>query len=219
MLSTAQVQALSQRLQEHLPPSAINEELIDHLCCLTEENLRTQPWEMAQELAWQDFLATNDLSLLREHVQTTQRAKAWKRLGISGGVLAMLGLFFCVSLTVRAAQTPSLLPIASVAYRWIPERAALYLAVSPDQRLPVCSSGNGQVLEIKADTSAQRYTILIWHNATYQSHYHALSALQVKAGDPVRQGDILGYAHGQPVWYQVKDKGTFINPSSFFTYE
>lgn len=86
----------------------------------------------------------------------------------------------------------------------------------------VYSTGNGEVVEIETKMWGYGKSIVIDHGFGYRSRYAHLSEFDVKVGDKVVRGQIIGKvgstgkSTGPHLHYEIEKNGTKINPVHFF---
>lgn len=220
MLNPEQVGQLKAQLRSALRDPALAEELLDHYCCLVEDTLCGEPnWEEARRQAWQKLLRDNDLRTLERQVQQAQRQPVnWKRWGISGAALMIIIAFFSFNLSVRAAQRPTVVPVPAYyteSYDWQQEQQTLHIQTHRQPTTPVRAGGDGQVLEVYRQEDT--YTVVVWHNADYQSIYRNLSEVYVHEKQRLKKASPIGHTHRHAVQYQVRKSGEFIDPTCLFS--
>lgn len=90
---------------------------------------------------------------------------------------------------------------------------------------PVHATGDGKVIEVSG--SAKSYVgfglvITIDHGYGYETLYGHLSAFNVKRGQQVKRGDIIGYvgntggSTAPHLHYEVHKNGTKVNPANYY---
>jgi murein DD-endopeptidase MepM/ murein hydrolase activator NlpD len=85
--------------------------------------------------------------------------------------------------------------------------------------LPVGASGDGEVV-LARDCYMSGKTVLVWHGAGVFTAYLHLSRMEVKAGDLVRQGQLIGRvgstgrSTGPHLHWGVKVDGLWVDPRS-----
>jgi murein DD-endopeptidase MepM/ murein hydrolase activator NlpD len=86
----------------------------------------------------------------------------------------------------------------------------------------VYSSGNGKVVAIEQKRWGYGNCIVVDHGYGYKSRYAHLSAFNVKLGDIVTRGEIIGYvgstgkSTAPHLHYEVEKNGKKVNPTHFF---
>lgn len=86
----------------------------------------------------------------------------------------------------------------------------------------VYATGNGKVVKVEADYRGYGNHIIIEHGFGYQTLYAHLSKFDVRQGDKVKRGDLIGYvgntgtSTGPHLHYEVIRNGAKVNPINFF---
>ena len=86
----------------------------------------------------------------------------------------------------------------------------------------IYATGNGKVRTVKASKSGFGKHVIIDHGYGYQTIYGHLIKFNVKPGQKVKRGDIIGYvgntgrSTGPHLHYEVKKRGRNVNPAYFF---
>lgn len=89
---------------------------------------------------------------------------------------------------------------------------------------PVYAAASGKILRAGYYSGYGKY-VKIHHNQSIETAYGHLSKIVVRAGQNIRQGQIIGYVGvtgvttGPHLHYEVKKNGEFINPVSFVKQE
>ncbi len=87
---------------------------------------------------------------------------------------------------------------------------------------PIYATGNGVITTADMDKGGYGRCVVISHGFGYQSLYGHCSRLNVRPGQKVKRGDIIGFvgstgkSTGPHVHYEVIKAGTKINPINFF---
>ncbi len=87
---------------------------------------------------------------------------------------------------------------------------------------PIYATGNGTVKSAEMDNGGYGRCVVINHGFGYESRYGHCSRLNVRAGQKVKRGDVIGYvgstgkSTGPHLHYEVLKGGKQINPISFF---
>jgi murein DD-endopeptidase MepM/ murein hydrolase activator NlpD len=105
-----------------------------------------------------------------------------------------------------------------VAKRWMPHKGIDFTA---PKGTSVYSTGDGRVTRVYRSASYGN-VIFIDHGYGYETRYAHLNKFNVKRGDVVERGDIIGFvgntgrSAGDHLHYEVLYKGAHINPINFF---
>lgn len=95
------------------------------------------------------------------------------------------------------------------------------LDFAADIGTPVYATGDG-VVKIAYFSGSYGNVIFVDHGYGYETRYAHLSAFNVKRGQPIKRGDIIGFvgdtglSRGPHLHYEVLYKGLQINPINFF---
>ena len=86
---------------------------------------------------------------------------------------------------------------------------------------PIYATGNGKIVYAEIHQGYGK-CVLIDHGFNYQTLYAHMSAYNVKAGQKVKRGDIIGYmgntgmSTGPHLHYEVKKNGLPVNPINYY---
>ncbi|MEM8901579.1 MAG: M23 family metallopeptidase, partial [Bacteroidota bacterium] len=88
----------------------------------------------------------------------------------------------------------------------------------------VRDTADGVVIEVSYKKEGEGYgrKIIIQHNDTYSTLYSQLSGFNVKEGNTVKQGEVIGYvgssgkSTGPHLHYEVWKEGEKVNPEDYF---
>lgn len=89
---------------------------------------------------------------------------------------------------------------------------------------PIYATGNGVVVEAGGQ-SGYGNVIIIDHGFNYKTLYAHLSAIDVKVGKKVKRGEMIGrvgntgVSVGPHLHYEVRHKGSPVNPVNYFTFD
>ena len=219
----------------------LREELLDHLCCATEEKMIAgasfpEALDALSELFKEDEMKDMEketLSLLNS------KSEFMKKLSL----LTLLVLLLTFTMTwatknseqpILPADPPSILPIAgdfsissSFGKRMHPIHKVEKMHNGTDFKAPmgtpVLATSDGKI--IKAETKSTGYgnNIVIEHDSIYQSRYGQLSEINVKVGQLVKKGDVIGKvgssgtSTGPHLHYEVIENGKHVNPENFLS--
>ncbi len=89
---------------------------------------------------------------------------------------------------------------------------------------PVVATADGKIVKVAFEEEGKGYgrVVFIQHGATYSTVYAQLSDFNVKTGDEVKQGDIIGYvgssgmSTGSHLHYEVVKNGERVDPEDYF---
>mgnify|MGYP005846160451 CR=1 FL=1 len=83
-------------------------------------------------------------------------------------------------------------------------------------------TGNGKVVEVNFERRGYGYHVIVDHGYGYKTVYAHMSKINVKKGQKVNRGDVLGYvgntgtSTGPHLHYEVIKNGQKLNPINFF---
>lgn len=86
---------------------------------------------------------------------------------------------------------------------------------------PIYATGNGKVVYTEIHKGYGK-TVLIDHGFNYQTRYAHLNSYNVKAGQKVKRGDIIGYmgntgmSSGPHIHYEVRKSGVAVDPINYY---
>ncbi|MFT4754665.1 MAG: murein DD-endopeptidase MepM/ murein hydrolase activator NlpD [Salibacteraceae bacterium] len=85
------------------------------------------------------------------------------------------------------------------------------------------STGDGVVVEIERKRRGYGNSIIIKHGFGYRTRYAHLSKFNVRVGQKIKRGDVIGYvgntgtSTGPHLHYEVEKNGSKINPANFYS--
>lgn len=86
----------------------------------------------------------------------------------------------------------------------------------------IYSTGNGKVVEARRNGSGYGNVVVIDHGFGYRTRYAHMSKFNVKEGDIVKRGDLIGFvgstgkSTGPHLHYEVEKNGKKVNPIGFY---
>lgn len=86
---------------------------------------------------------------------------------------------------------------------------------------PIYATGDGKVIKVYRSASYGK-VVFINHGYGYETRYAHMNEYNVKVGDRVKRGEIIGFvgntgrSRGDHLHYEILYKGTHINPINFF---
>jgi len=87
---------------------------------------------------------------------------------------------------------------------------------------PIYATGDGKVTTYKRSRSGYGYHIVIDHGFGYETLYGHMSKIEVRRGQRVKRGDVIGYigstgsSTAPHLHYEVMKDGRKINPINYF---
>lgn len=234
ILTEKQVAIIFEKLQESsLKYKPLQEELLDHLCCGTEQNLeQNMSFQQAMESSFESF-SQGEFKVIEQKTLLLIRSKYFimKKLPI----LVFLVLILSVSIS-KAVQEPneppSIFPMLGNFKVHSPfgKRVHPLLKVKKLHRgidiiaplgTEVLATSDGVVV-LASDQKGSGLKIQIKHDDIYESAYCHLSRIDVKVGQEIKKGDVIGAVGstgnsvGPHLHYEVLCKGEYVNPGEYF---
>ncbi len=239
-LSDAQIQQIEEHLEANgLTYEPLQEELLDHVCCLVEEEMWNEKatFEAALKKAMAAFEDFN-FKQIQEQTLTIYISKSisMKKVMMMAAMLVVF-LVFGASAIQEAVpyNPPSIMPIkggknlitSGFGIRMHPIHKVKKEHKGVDFKAkigtPVLATGDGVVSLVKSDKKGYGKHVVINHEEQYQSVYANLSVFKVKNGDKVKKGDVIalsgnsGASTVPHLHYEVRKDGKAVNPSDYFT--
>jgi murein DD-endopeptidase MepM/ murein hydrolase activator NlpD len=87
---------------------------------------------------------------------------------------------------------------------------------------PIYATGDGKILKVERKRSGYGYCVRINHGYNYVTLYGHMSKINVRLGQKVKRGDVIGYvgntgkSSGPHCHYEVRKNGKAINPVNFY---
>lgn len=85
------------------------------------------------------------------------------------------------------------------------------------------STGDGKVVKVLSERRGYGKRVVIDHGYGYRTRYAHLSKFNVKVGQKIKRGDVIGYvgntgtSTGPHLHYEVEKNGAKINPANFYS--
>ncbi|MEM8558030.1 MAG: M23 family metallopeptidase [Bacteroidota bacterium] len=211
------------------------DDLVDHVCCLTEARLdEAEPFEDAYAAALAGFGGTRGLHRIQRRTRSAASPHVTLLRTMAYASTAVAAALFAVLSFNASAQEPSVLPFAKEhLVRVSAEFGQAAKAWRGTQRLhrgvdfvvpegtPIYATGPG-VVEVRDDPHGYGLNIVLTHSNVYTSRYSHLSRFAVEDGQTVTQGDLIGYAGntgrstGPHLHYEVLRNGEPVDPSAYY---
>lgn len=230
-LTSLQTLLVEQRLAEsHLKYRPLQEELLDHLCCAAEENMAMgMAFPEAMEAAFHHF-GEGELETIEYQTLLTIKNKylIMKKLP----VLTLIALLFSISVS-QAIQNdpPSIAPLkgdfeisSDYGMRVHPFSREKKLHRGIDIKAPIgtaiVATSAGVIVFAETD-GLNGLKVVIKHDEEFQTAYCHLSKIDVKNGQKINKGDIIGAvgntgASTAPhLHYEVLKNGEYVDPAEF----
>ncbi|KAA3625196.1 MAG: M23 family peptidase [Bacteroidetes bacterium] len=230
-LSDNQTILVQLRLEEsQLKYEPLQEELLDHLCTAVEEFMEEGfVFQEAMENAFNRFGA-GEFEVIEQQTLLSIKNKYFimKKLP----VLTLLVLIFSISVS-QAVQNdpPSIAPLrgdfkvtSDYGIRMHPLTKEKKLHRGIDIKAPtgtaILATSGGEIVFAKED-GLNGLKVVIKHDEEYESAYCHMSKIDVKVGQQVEKGDVIGAvgntgASTAPhLHYEVIKNGEYVDPASF----
>lgn len=87
---------------------------------------------------------------------------------------------------------------------------------------PIYATGNGKVIQANSKSSGYGKIVKIDHGYNYVTFYAHMSKMNVKIGQKVKRGDVIGYvgntglSNGPHCHYEVRKNGNPVNPVNYY---
>lgn len=231
-LTDQQILIVEKRLQETgLQYQALQEELLDHICCAIEDKLTEgYPFQDAQSVVFQAFGKNGIKELEQQTIHLlNQKSLIMKRL------LLVTLCFLLLSVTVLLAipqDPPSGNPLGNtykitstfgMRLHPILKKKKMHKGIdfAAPHGTPVLATADGEVLKIVEKTKGYGKFIIIKHDDQYETLYAQLSSIKVQEGDSITKGAVIGLvgSSGSSIaphlHYEVRKNGEVIDPSGF----
>ncbi|MEO0743438.1 MAG: M23 family metallopeptidase [Bacteroidota bacterium] len=214
------------------------DDLVDHVCCLTETRLaHGDPFEDAYAAALADFGGTRGLRRVQRRARSAASPHTTLLRRMTYASSAFVALLFVALSFNASAQQPSALPFAKehlvrvsaefgqVGKIWrTTQQVHRGVDFVVPEGTPIYATGPGTV-ELRDEPQSYGLNIVLTHSETYTSRYSHLSRFAVEDGQAVEQGDLIGYAGntgrstGPHLHYEVLRDGEPVDPSGYYDLE
>ncbi len=218
---------------EGLSYEPLKDEILDHLCCMTEANMQLgNPFHHAVRLSFSSFQKEEIHTIQRQIIYSSTRKKQIMKV-TSFFTLGLL-LTFSTIYWGFFQDPPTINPLkgqyeisSAFGMRHHPIQKVDKMHKGIDFRAPkgtpVVATADGVVVTVKFTKAGYGYGkhIIIKHDDHYQTLYAQLSELDVKEGDIIKKGQIIGKvgSSGQStaphLHYEVLKDGTPQNPEKY----
>lgn len=214
-------------------------ELVDHVCCMVEEKMQTEG--MTFDEAYGSALSAFETYNFKEIQEATifyflsKSSMSMKKVILMTSLLLVMLIYGANAVEQLAVlDPPSISPVengnglitSSFGLRLHPIKKVQKMHKGCDFKVPlgtpIYATSDG-VVEI-AENREKGYgkLIKIRHDESYQTMYAHLSDFNVKKGDKVKKGDIIGYSgnSGRSIkphlHYEVYKDGKVVDPEDYF---
>ncbi len=241
ILTEQQIDFIDEDLENRgLTLNELRLELLDHVCCLVENEMSGGKYTFDEAYS-RALIAFEDYNF--EQIQGTIITILISKSSISMKKIVLMTSMLLVMLIYGASaieqiaklEPPSRLPVengnmlisSGFGMRTHPIKKVKIMHRGVDFRVPkgtpIYATSNGTVEVIAYHKKGHGKFIKIKHDENYQSLYANLSKYEVKEGDFVKKGDIIGYSGntgastGPHLHYEVYKDGKVVNPKDFFS--
>ena len=228
------------QIQERLSPEirhneGLQEEVLDHLCCLVEASIRSGiPFEEAVNQAFGAF-GEQGLGKLEHQVHQVTQSKY-----LLMKQLSVLTLLFTIGLTVLLNQqtygqeVPEIFPLSNstrvvsgfgIRTHPITKEKRHHFGVDfmVEMGTEVLATARGKVIKIQTTDTNKGYGIhlIIEHQEGYKTLYAHLSEVKVKEGQYIQQGEVIGLSGNSGIskrphlHYEIMHHGEKVDPEPF----
>ena len=219
----------------------LREELLDHLCCATEEKMIAGASFPEALDALSELFKEDEMKVLEKETLSLLNSKSEIMKKLSLLTLLVLLLTFTMTWATKNSEQPilpvdppSILPIAgdfgissSFGKRMHPihkvERMHTGIDFKAPYGAPVLAGSGGTIIKAETKSTGYGYSIVIQHDSTYKSLYAHLSKINVEIGQVVKKGDVIGNVGSSGgatmphLHYEVIENGIKVNPENFLS--
>ena len=223
-------------IQQYLETEGLNfqplkDELLDHLCCMTEENMENgYPFHQAVQLTFSQF-QVQEIQAIQKQIKYSLTRKMRIMKVTSFFTLGFL-LTFSTIYWSFLQDPPTISPLkgkfqitSGFGNRIHPIKKQPKMHKGVDFKAPmgteVVATSDGVVEMVKSNASGYGNHIVIKHDDHYKTLYAQLSRMDVKEGDQVKKGQVIGavgssgFSTGPHLHYEVIKDGTHQDPKDY----
>ncbi len=210
----------------------LREELLDHLCCAIEEKMISgNSFETAFHDSIQSFGQQGIIQVQQHTIELlTKKTNFMKKMILltSAMVLSVLTISIANNVMDPPSRYPTLQKMevtSTYGDRMHPVLKVKKLHKGIDFKMPIgtpiVATADGTVKKVAHHIKGYGTHIVLQHDKVYESKYAHLSKINVKEGQQVKKGDIIGYsgntgASMKPhLHYEVRKNGKAVNPKSY----
>lgn len=222
---------LASKKLDYLP---LQEELLDHLCCMVELKMKeSKSFHIASEEVFDTFGKDEIKELQNQTIQLlNQKSLSMKK--VSFLVLGFLLTTFTLVLAINA-DPPNTYPLGKdfevsshfgMRFHPIYKKKKMHQGIDfkAPMGTPVYATADGVIEKAKLGTEGKGYGkhVVIKHDDDFQSLYAQLSEIKVKPGQSVKQGDLIGLVGSSGMstaphlHYEVIKNGKKVDPVDYF---
>lgn len=203
MLSEIQIIIIEKRLNEAgLSYAPLHQELLDHFCCLVEEQmLLGTSFESALNSAM-NILGPKDIIKCQNETKylLNRNQILMKRIALAASGLAASCLL--ITTVMFAQNIPSVMPLGEYEITSpFGKRADPFtnefkhhfgIDLKAPAGTPVLATADGTVIRVEEQPEGYGKFVVIEHDNSYQTRYAQLSEFNVSIGSRVKKGNIIG---------------------------
>lgn len=214
-------------------------ELVDHVCCMVEEEMETK--EATFDEAYASALSAFESYNFKEIQEATiffllsKSSISMKKVVLMTSLLLVMLIYGANAVEqIAILDPPSISPISNgktvitsgFGWRIHPIKKVKKMHKGCDFKAPmgtpVVATASGTIEIVAHHPKGHGKFIKIKHDENYQTLYANLSEFNVKEGDEVKQGDIIGYSGNSGLstaphlHYEVYKDGKVVNPEDYF---
>lgn len=210
----------------------LQEELLDHLCCMVETKLNSGiNFHTASNEVFDSFKKDELQELENQTIHLLNQKKLTMKK-ISFLVLGLLLTTFTVIWAVNI-DPPNRNPLGEdykitspfgMRFHPIYKKKKMHLGIDLKAPIgtPVYATSDGVVEKVESQKGGYGKQIIIRHDNEYQTRYAQLSEMKVKVGQKVKQGEEIGLTGSSGVstaphlHYEVIKNGKRVDPMKYF---
>lgn len=210
----------------------LKDELLDHYCCLVESYIEDgKSFEESLKSCVSDF-ESSDLKAIEQIMiqQSKNKLTMMRNVALLATVVFLITSTFLFS---QKTEIPSLRPVndtykvsAGFGKQLHPikkmERHHDGIDISAPIGTEIYAPANGMVVKVKSNDVYGKH-LTISHSEGFETMYAHLSEIEVKTGDQVNKGQVIGkigntgLSTGPHLHYEISKEGKKLNPADFFT--
>ena len=214
-------------------------ELVDHVCCMVEEKMDSE--KVSFDEAYTSALAAFESYNFKEIQEATiffllsKSSISMKKVVLMTSLLLVMLIYGANAVEqIAVLDPPSISPItngkglitSSFGWRLHPISKVKKMHKGCDFKAaigtPIYATASGTIEIVAHHPKGHGKFVKIKHDENYQTLYANLSEFNVKEGDVVTQGDIIGYSGNSGLstaphlHYEVYKDGKVVNPEDYF---
>ena len=232
-LNTQQIDFIEADIKKRgLSKKALRGEILDHICCAVEQAISSGVlFHKAYLQVLEEFGENGLLQLQEADKQALKGRQIIKKASMFTTTTAACLLLFITTIG-NAQDIPNLHPLKGdtpvtsnygIKMHPILKKKKLHKGIDFKTPIgtPVYATASGQIKDSKDLHANYGNTIIIKHDETYTTLYAHLSKLNVKPGQKVQKGDLIGYSGnsgastGPHLHYEVRKNGESVDPEIY----